>query len=102
MAQCRQRCIRAWLESSCSSGRVPSTDGRKQSCRGRQQFAYALIIIPMTFLSRVVLPLLALFVCSCSRRSNQAPDPLSPDESLHTFRLSEDFHMELFATEPNV
>src|SRR6266700_2388102 len=56
----------------------------------------------MTFLSRVALPLLALIACSCSRRSNQAPDPLSADKSLPSFRLSEDFHVELFASEPNV
>jgi putative membrane-bound dehydrogenase-like protein len=56
----------------------------------------------MPFLSRAVLPLLLLIACSCSRRSTQAPDPLSPEKSLQTFRLSEDFHVELFASEPNV
>ncbi len=56
----------------------------------------------MTFLSRLVLTLLVLIACSCSRRNNQAPDPLSADKSLQTFRLSEDFHVELFASEPNV
>ncbi len=30
------------------------------------------------------------------------PIPLSPDKSLQTFRVSEDFHVELFASEPNV
>src|SRR5262245_13754190 len=60
------------------------------------------IWLPMTFLSRAVLLLLVLIDCSCSRRSNQAPDPLSADKSLQSFRLSEDFHVELFATEPNV
>ena len=53
---------------------------------------------PMTFFSRVVLLLLLLIACACSRRSSQAPDPLSPDKSLQTFRLSEDFHVELFAS----
>src|SRR5882724_12368958 len=56
----------------------------------------------MTFLSRAVLPLLLLIACGCSRRISQAPDPLPPDKSLQTFRLSEDFHVELFASEPNV
>ena len=54
----------------------------------------------MTFLSRVVLPLLVLIACGCSRRNNQAPDPLSAGKSLQSFRLSEDFHVELFADEP--
>src|ERR1700730_9872458 len=53
-------------------------------------------------LSRAVLPLLLRITCSCSRRSTQAPDPLSPEKPLQTFRLSEDFHVELFASEPNV
>src|SRR6266478_1686177 len=56
----------------------------------------------MPLLSRAVLPLLLLIACSCSRRSSQAPDPLPPDKSLQTFHLSEDFHVELFASEPNV
>ncbi len=56
----------------------------------------------MILLSRVVLPLLLLIVCGCSRRRGQAPDPLSPDKSLQSFRLSEDFRVDLFASEPNV
>jgi putative membrane-bound dehydrogenase-like protein len=46
--------------------------------------------------------LLLLIVCGCSRKSTQAPDSLSPEKSLQTFRLSEDFHVELFAGEPDV
>jgi putative membrane-bound dehydrogenase-like protein len=51
---------------------------------------------------RSALTLFLLIACGCSRRSGQAPDPLSPEKSLQTFRLSEDFHVELFAAEPNV
>src|SRR6266705_2140801 len=56
----------------------------------------------MTFISRACVPLLLLIACGCSRRRTQAPAPLSPDKSLQSFRLSEDFHVELFASEPNV
>ena len=51
--------------------------------------------LPMTFIARAGFPLLLLIACGCSRRNSQAPDPLSPDKSLQTFRLSEDFHVEL-------
>src|SRR5689334_7239679 len=56
----------------------------------------------MTLTSRAVLSVLVLVASGCSRRSGQAPPALSPDKSLQTFRLSEDFHVELFASEPNV
>ena len=56
----------------------------------------------MPVLSRAVLLLLLLIACACSRRSSQAPDPLPPAKSLQTFRLSEDFQVELFASEPDV
>src|SRR5260370_30326941 len=56
----------------------------------------------MSFLLRAVLPLLLLTACGCTRRSSQAPDPLSPEKSLQTFRRSEDFHVELLASEPDV
>jgi len=51
---------------------------------------------------RAALTLLLLIACCCSRRNGQAPDQLSPDKSLQSFHLSEDFHVELFAAEPNV
>lgn len=51
---------------------------------------------------RVGLVLLFLLTSGCSRRSGQAPPALSPNEALQSFRLSENFHVELFAAEPNV
>jgi putative membrane-bound dehydrogenase-like protein len=51
---------------------------------------------------RAALALIFLAACGCSRKSVQAPDPLSPDKALKSFHLSEDFHVELFAAEPNV
>jgi putative membrane-bound dehydrogenase-like protein len=41
-----------------------------------------------------------LLLSSCGRRSG--PPPLTPEEELKTFRLSEDFHAELFAAEPQI
>src|SRR5882724_11769583 len=37
----------------------------------------------------------------CSRKYKN-PDPLKPDQTTHSFRLSEDFRVELFASEPMV
>ena len=51
---------------------------------------------------RMLAPVLLLIAAGCSRNSRQAPPPLSPEEALKSFHLSEDFHVELFATEPNV
>ena len=56
----------------------------------------------MILIWRAALTLLLLLACGCSRKSGQAPAPLSPGKSLQSFRLSEDFHVELFAAEPNV
>lgn len=53
-------------------------------------------------LNRAVLTVLLLILFGCFRRSGHAPDALSPEKSLQSFRLSEDFHVELFAAEPNV
>jgi putative membrane-bound dehydrogenase-like protein len=42
-----------------------------------------------------------LLAAACGRRSPEPP-PLSPQEALRSFRLSEDFHVELLAAEPDV
>ncbi len=44
---------------------------------------------------------LALGLCACGRKSERFA-PLAPAEALKTFHLSEDFHVELFASEPDV
>ena len=45
---------------------------------------------------------LALFtLLSCSQKQTGAP-ALSPQDALKSFHLSEDFHMELLAAEPQV
>src|SRR5688572_5653395 len=43
---------------------------------------------------------LCLLLSGCSRR--QGSGPLSPEEALKSFRLNEDFRIELFAAEPHV
>lgn len=48
--------------------------------------------VPATFL---------LVLSGCGRKYADAP-PLSPQESLKSYRASEDFHLELFAAEPMV
>src|SRR5262249_21774516 len=55
----------------------------------------------MVLTGRAALTLLLLIAFGCSRKSGQAPAPLSPDKSLQSFHLSEDFHVELFAAEPS-
>src|SRR6266571_8096322 len=47
----------------------------------------------------VTLTLLTLL--ACSKKQSGAP-ALSPQDSLKSFHLSEDFHIELFAAEPQV
>src|SRR5579872_3115651 len=48
------------------------------------------------------LPAIALLtLLACSRKPAGAP-ALSPQDSLKSFHLSEDFHVELFAAEPQV
>src|SRR5207249_8013460 len=42
-----------------------------------------------------------IFLSACSNR-NPETRALSPQDSLKAMRLSEDFHMELFASEPEV
>ena len=42
---------------------------------------------------------IALLACSCGRKYQDAP-PMAPAASLASFRLSEDFRVELFAAEP--
>ncbi|MCS6954670.1 MAG: hypothetical protein NZM33_17680, partial [Bryobacteraceae bacterium] len=42
-----------------------------------------------------------LLAAACGRRSSEPP-PLSPREALQSFRLSEDFRVELFLAEPDV
>ncbi|MCC6587833.1 MAG: c-type cytochrome [Bryobacterales bacterium] len=52
-------------------------------------------------MSRVfVVSVLALVLAGCGREKNQGA--LSPQEALKSFKLAEDFHVELFASEPDV
>ncbi len=44
---------------------------------------------------------LCCLLAACGRQSSE-PEPLSPGEAHRSFRLSEDFHVELFAAEPDV
>src|ERR1700676_2933672 len=44
---------------------------------------------------------IALLLCACSKR-NPEERALSPQDSLKAIHLSEDFHVELFAAEPEV
>ncbi|MGH9674000.1 MAG: PVC-type heme-binding CxxCH protein, partial [Bryobacteraceae bacterium] len=48
---------------------------------------------------RVPLAVIILLLAACSRK---ASGPLSPAEALKSFRLSDDFRVELFAAEPDV
>lgn len=50
---------------------------------------------------RIAVMTVCSWLAACGRRSSE-PDPLSPQEELRSFRLSEDFHVELFAAEPDV
>jgi hypothetical protein len=47
-----------------------------------------------------LLAVLAL-ICACGKR-NPEQRALSPQDSLKAMRLSEDFHVELFVSEPDV
>src|SRR6202790_1585519 len=44
---------------------------------------------------------IALLLCACSKR-NPEERALSPQDSLKAIHMSEDFHVELFASEPDV
>ncbi len=44
---------------------------------------------------------LCCVLAACGRKPSE-PEPISPGEALQSFRLSEDFHVELFAAEPDV
>src|SRR6266481_2605364 len=48
------------------------------------------------------LAMLALFALLAGCKKESGPGPLSPQDSLKSFHLSEDFHVELFAAEPQV
>ena len=50
---------------------------------------------------RTLLVLVLLTLLACSKKPSGAP-ALSPQDSLKSFHLSEDFHVELFAAEPQV
>ena len=53
--------------------------------------------------NRAFLIAAVLLLGSCSRKAaNIDQPPKSPQESLAAIRLSEDFQVDLFATEPNV
>src|SRR6266849_4750849 len=55
----------------------------------------------MTSFTKTALFLALLTLLACSRKQSGAP-ALSPQDSLKSFHLSEDFHVELFAAEPQV
>jgi putative membrane-bound dehydrogenase-like protein len=48
----------------------------------------------------LLVTIILLLIGGCSRR--RGPGPLSPEEALKSFRLNEDFRIELFAAEPHV
>jgi putative membrane-bound dehydrogenase-like protein len=48
----------------------------------------------------LLVTILSILFCGCSR--SRGPGPLSPEEALKSFRLNEDFRIELFAAEPYV
>ena len=56
-------------------------------------------MMPMRVRHLWVVAVLAVFLGSCGRKSGGA---LSPEEALKSFHLSDDFHVEIFATEPHV
>src|SRR5690606_10592701 len=47
-----------------------------------------------------LLAVIAIAAFACGEK--RYPDPLSPEESMKTFQLHEDFEIELFAAEPHV
>src|SRR6266481_2653581 len=55
----------------------------------------------MTSFTKPGLSLALLTLLACSHTQSGAPS-LSPQDALKSFHLSEDFHVELFAAEPNV
>src|SRR6266700_5542674 len=55
----------------------------------------------MTASLKPVLLVTLLTLLACSKKQTGAP-ALSPQDSLKSFHLSEDFHVELFAAEPQV
>src|SRR5437867_1150335 len=55
----------------------------------------------MTSFTKPALLLALLTLLSCAQKQSGAP-ALSPQEALKSFHLSEDFHIELFAAEPQV
>ncbi len=52
--------------------------------------------------SRIPLCLVLILLGGCSRKKNPEERALSPQDSLKAIHLSDDFHMELFASEPDV
>src|SRR3954447_23159190 len=50
---------------------------------------------------RTVLSLTLLLLCACSKK-NPEERAQSPQDSLKAIHMSEDFHVELFASEPDV
>src|SRR5688572_22366595 len=50
---------------------------------------------------RLLLVALIVLLAGCSRKTSESP-ALSPDAALKSFRLSDDFRIELFASEPHV
>ncbi len=55
-------------------------------------------------MTKFALPILLLFVCACSRERKLTANAASlpPEKALASIKLAEDFHVELFAAEPDV
>jgi hypothetical protein len=62
------------------------------------------VITDCSKLHRIALVLLTLMLVACQRRAKtgEGPRPLSPQAAVQNFRLSEDFRIELFLSEPQV
>src|SRR5437879_10028467 len=55
----------------------------------------------MASFTKPALSLALLTLLACAQKQSGAPS-LSPQDALKSFHLSEDFHIELFAAEPQV
>ena len=85
----RGRGARAPWERTHPACRASDTHSTLEACAPRAPLLPCLLLAAFCLLSY-----------GCSRR--QGPGPLSPEEALKSFRLSGDFRVELFASEPHV